>query len=263
MQKESKKFSDSTVFEGMTSIRALIRAMDESISDRKIHTILYDLKKEDKNAKELGYLRAVSKKYGFAVQSVTQSEIDALALGTSHGGLLALCSARTVPPLSCESIRPDGFYCMIEGVEDPYNFGYALRSLYAVGCDGIVVPERNWLSAAGVVCRSSAGASELLPTFRSDAESAIELFHAMGYHVVCAEEKTEHTLGECDIPFPTLLLVGGEKRGVSRKILDACDLLVRIPYGREFRASLSCASATTIFGYEILRQRRLASTKEN
>ncbi len=262
MQKESKKFSDSTVFEGMTSIRALIRAMDENISDRKIHTILYDAKKEAKNAKEIGYLKAVSNKYGFNVESTTREQIDAIALGTSHGGLLALCGARTVLPLSRESIRPDGFYCMIEGVEDPYNFGYALRSLYASGCDGIIVPERNWLSAAGVVCRSSAGASELLPTFHADAELTIDLFHTLGYHAVCAEEKTEHILGECNIPFPILLLVGGEKRGVSRKILDACDLLVRIPYGREFRASLSCASATTIFGYEILRQRRLSLKKD-
>ena len=257
MQKEAKKFFDSTVFEGMTSIRALIRAMEEGISDRRIHTILYDKEKSSKNAKEIGYLKAVSNTYGFVLEETTKDAIDEIALGTSHGGLLALCGSRTIEPLSAACVRSGGFYCMIEGVEDPYNFGYALRSLYAAGCDGIILPERNWLSAAGVVCRSSAGASELLPTFRADAETAVAIFHSLGYHAVCAEEKTEHILGECEIPFPTLLLVGGEKRGISRKILDSCDMLVRIPYGRDFRASLSCASATTIFAYEILRQRRL------
>lgn len=256
MQKEATKFQSSTVFEGMTSIRAILSAMDQKISDRKIETILYDLKKEEKNKKEIGYLRAVSDKYGFKLSGASEDEIDRIALGTSHGGILALCSDRTIPALSSASIPERGFYCMIEGIEDPYNFGYALRSLYACGCDGILLPERNWLSAAGVVCRSSAGASELFPTFTSDASLAIDYFHERGYTVVCADERTDLVLGECDLPLPILLLVGGEKRGVSRKLLDKCDTLVRIPYGREFRASLSAASATTIFAYEISRQNR-------
>ena len=55
--------------------------------------------------------------------------------------------------------------------------------------------------------------------------------------------------------FPALLLVcGGEKRGISRRVLDTVDLRVKIPYGREFRASLSAASAVTMFAYEIMRQ---------
>ena len=43
MQKESKRFVDSCVFEGMTSIRTLIRAYDSGINDRKIKSILYDI----------------------------------------------------------------------------------------------------------------------------------------------------------------------------------------------------------------------------
>ena len=248
------KFQSSTVFEGMTSIRAILAAMEHSVSDRKIETILYDLNKEQKNKKELGYLRAVSERFGFSLKGVGENVIEDNSLGTSHGGLLALCSDRSIPPLSTASIHERGFYCMIEGIEDPYNFGYALRSLYACGCDGILLPERNWLSAAGVVCRSSAGASELFPTYTANALDAIDFFHEQGYTVVCADERTDLVLGECELSLPILLLVGGEKRGISRKLLDKCDTLVRIPYGRDFSASLSAASATTIFAYEIARQ---------
>ena len=53
MQKETIKFQDSTIFEGMTSIRALIEAMDRGISDRRIEKILLDESKLKKNAKRL------------------------------------------------------------------------------------------------------------------------------------------------------------------------------------------------------------------
>ena len=36
MQKEERKFADSAVFEGMTSIRAIIRSFDQGTNDRKI-----------------------------------------------------------------------------------------------------------------------------------------------------------------------------------------------------------------------------------
>lgn len=260
MQKESIKFQDSLCFEGMTSIRAIIEGIDSGVNDRRISTILYDKNKMSKNAKTIGYLRAVSTKYGYELKETDGDELDKITLGNSHGGIVALCEERTIPYLSIrdfeEKINKKGFYAMIQGIEDPYNFGYALRSLYAVGCDGIILGERNWMSAAGVVCRSSAGASEMFPVYKCDEIEAAELFKKNGYNVVCADERTDNVLGECALPCPILLIVGGEKRGISRALLDLADTLVKIPYGREFKASLSAASATTMFAYEIMRQNK-------
>ena len=260
MQKESVKFQDSLCFEGMTSIRAIIEGIDSGVNDRRILNILFDKEKLVKNAKTIGYLRAVSSKYSFTVSESDSDELDKITLGTSHGGIVALCDERNIPDLDentfNEKIKKNGFYAMIQGIEDPYNFGYALRSLYAVGCDGIILGERNWMSAAGVVCRSSAGASEMFPVYKCDEIEAAKMFKDAGYNVVCADERTENILGECDLHFPILLIVGGEKRGISRGLLDLADTLVKIPYGREFKASLSAASATTMFAYEIMRQNR-------
>ncbi len=258
MQKENVKFQDSLYFEGMTSIRAILEGIDSGINDRKISTILYDKAKVIKNAKTIGYLRAVSQKYNFTLQESNSDELENITLGNSHGGLVALCEERTLPYLSddffTKKINKKGFYAMIQGIEDPYNFGYALRSLYAVGCNGIILGERNWMSAAGVVCRSSAGASELFPVYKCDEIEAAKLFKNNGYKVVCADERTDNILGECTLNFPILLIVGGEKRGISRGLLELADTLVKIPYGREFKASLSAASAATMFAYEIMRQ---------
>lgn len=72
---------------------------------------------------------------------------------------------------------------MLEGIEDPYNFDYALRSLYAAGADGIILSERNWMTAAGIVCRASAGASELIPLYLCGNDPA-GVMKAAGYRVV-------------------------------------------------------------------------------
>lgn len=255
MQKEDIKFVDSCVFEGMTSIRAILKGIDLGINNRNIVKILFDQDKMPKISKEVGYLKAVSEKYNYIVEKTTAEQLEKITLGNSHGGLVAITGDRALPCLSDKSlIKSDGFYAMIEGIEDPYNFGYSLRSLYAMGCNGIILGERNWLSAAGVVSRSSAGASEMFEIFKSNPGDAISVFKNKNYKIVCADERTEHVLGNCDLKLPLFLIVGGEKRGISKNILEKADLLVKIDYGREFNASLSAASAVTMFSYEIRRQ---------
>ena len=256
MQKEEIKTRESTVMEGMQSIRSVVAGNESGVNDRKIEEILVDRERAGALSKELGWLRHVGERSGFAIRSCAGEEIDALALGRSHGGILARCSERTIPPLDVSKIKDHGFYVMIEGIEDPYNFGYALRSLYAAGVDGIVLDERNWMSAAGVVARSSAGASELFRMFTAKPTVAADCFKKRGYTIVCADLDTPHLLEETEILFPVFLVVGGERRGISRALLDRADLKVRISYGRDFRASLSAASAATILAYEIFRQNR-------
>lgn len=256
MQKENIKFQSSTILEGMTSLRALFAGRELEINDRPIEHIYFDITKRKNIHKELGYLRAMSEKYSFSLEGVDASVIDEMTLGTTHGGVIAKCGERSLLPLSehIDKIEKQGFYAMIQGIEDPYNFGYALRSLYACGLNGVILSERNWFSAAGVVARASAGASELLPVYIAEPSVATDLFHKIEYSVVCADEQTDALLHQTELKKPLLLIVGGERRGISRNILDQADVIVKIAYGRNFRASLSAASAATILGYEIFRQ---------
>ena len=67
MIKEDVKFQNSAVFEGMTSIRAILRGNESGINDRRIEKILFDKGKFQKNAKNVGYLKAVSQIFGYEV----------------------------------------------------------------------------------------------------------------------------------------------------------------------------------------------------
>jgi 23S rRNA (guanosine2251-2'-O)-methyltransferase len=193
--------------------------------------------------------------FSFDVEAVSEETISSLSIGNSHGGIIALCEDRTYPTLTKDSIKENGFYVMIEGIEDPYNFGYALRSMYASGVDGIILSERNWLSAAGVVCRSSAGASERADVYIAN-DNFIEAFKEKGYKVVCADIKNSVSIYDADLKKPIFLIVGGEKRGISSSVISKADQIVRIDYGRSFDAALSAASASTIIAFEVYKQNR-------
>ena len=186
MQKEAEKFVDSSVMEGMFSIRAILRASEDGMNDRRIEKVLFDKSKIKSKSRELAFLRAKAKEHGFAVDFVETGVIENMTIGNSHGGIVAVCTERTVPAVCDMRIRENGFYVMLEGIEDPYNFGYSIRSIYASGADGIIVPERNWFDVAGIVAKSSAGASELICTYVSSPDTAVEIFKSLGYKIVCA-----------------------------------------------------------------------------
>lgn len=253
MKKESEKFADSALMEGMNSIRAVISGRESGINNRIIEKILFDREKAAARHGELGYLRAISSIHGFTLQESDAETIDAMTVGNTHGGIIAVCGGRDFAPPD-ENVGERGFYMLLDGIEDPYNFGYALRSIYAAGADGIILPPRNWMSAAGVVARASAGASERMRIFVCEPSDALEFFKKLGYKVYAAEKKDAESVYKTDLRLPLLMIVGGEKRGISSSLLSMCDARVRLDYGRDFPAALSAASAASILAFEVYRQ---------
>ncbi len=255
MKKEESRFIDSNVFEGMVSIRAIINATDNNISDRRIEKILVHSEKAAKRSKELSYIRARSYDLNYTVETISADEFDSLAIGNTHGGLLCIASKRNLPLLSdSTALNTKGFYIMLDGIEDPYNFGYAIRSIYSAGADGVILSPRNWMSAAGVVCRASAGASELIPMYSSDSVSAAEIFKNNGFDIICADTENSVSIYDTELKYPVFLIIGGEKRGISKQTLALADKIIHLDYNRNFNMSLSAASAASIISFEIMRR---------
>ena len=256
MQKETEKFNNSDIMEGMSSISAVISAIQAGITDRKIISIYIDKTKKQSKKKEIAFLNYKATELNFKIEFVDEALISEFTTGTSHGGIIAFCTSKTILPLTEENIAPNGVYFMLDGVEDPYNFGYSVRSIYASGADGIIIPPRSWMGVSGVVARSSAGTSELMDMKVSDATDAIDIFKKKGYTVVCAGIRDSESIFEADLKKPLLIILGGEKRGISREVLNKADKIIRIDYGRSFNGSLSSAASVAIFAFEILRINR-------
>lgn len=260
MIKEQEKFTDSNLLEGMVSIRAVLEMQSSPYNDRRITELLYAEERAASHAKELAWLSHRAEEFGFTITRCPMETLDAMTIGSTHGGVIAKTTDRTLPPLTentLAALPKNGFFVMLEGIEDPYNFGYAMRSLYAAGVDAMILPKRNWMTAAGVVCRASAGASERFPMFvAEDGVAAVRLLRGHGCRVLCADIDNSVSVYDADLSRPLFLIVGGEKRGISRNVLSLADAVVRLDYGRVFDGALSAASAASILAFEVYRQNR-------
>ena len=77
-----------------------------------------------------------------------------------------------------------------------------------------------------------------------------------GMRVACAvADETAEPLSNADLGGSVFLLIGGERRGVTRSFLEQADQLIRIAYGRERAPELGAATSAAIIGFEALRQR--------
>ena len=203
------------------------------------------------------FLEIKSRELCFDLVGVSHSVIDELANGKTHGGIIAICSKVNIPILnSNEQIFDNGFYIILDGIEDPFNFAYAIRSIYAAGADGIIVPTYRFKDAQGIICKGSAGTSELIDIFECEIDSAIDIFKSKGYKVASAGIRDSVSLYDADLKKPLLLIIGGEKRGISSDILAKSDMIVRVDYGKTFKGSLTASSAATVLAFEVYRQNR-------
>ena len=243
------------IFEGMTSISAVIKSISEFGSNRQIVKVLYDESRSKQKSREIKFLLHKARELGFSLEPSSADVIDELCAGKTHGGFAAVCTKKAFPKLDVNFLTNGSFFSLIDGIEDPYNFGYSVRSLYAAGVDGIILPERNWMDFAGTVSRSAAGTSELTNICFCNSIDAVRFFKAQGFEIVCAGIRDSVSIYEHDFNKPVLLVVGGEKRGISAQILELSDINVRIDYAREFMGSLPSASAISVIAFEIARQR--------
>lgn len=241
--------SELAVLEGFVSVRAALKA-----GSRPIDAIIV---RRDKWDRGIAWLEHAARDAGIPFERADAAEIDAIAQGTTHGGVIARVGPRAFVPLDDLAADAEApFVAMLDGVEDPFNFGQAVRALYAAGAHGLVVRPRSWLSAAGTVARASAGASEWMPT--ALAETALEAaahFRARGLTVACTAQQGAASIYEADLSGPLFLVIGGERRGITRSFLEQADLLLSIPYGRAFDQSLGTTGATAVLAFEVMRQR--------
>ncbi len=245
---------NSIIFEGMTSVSALISAIRSGKAKRKILKVIFSKSKVKKAHGRYIFVKHASEELGFELEVVEDDTIENLASGKTHGGILAVATEAEYKEFNPNFIKANGFAAIIEGVEDPFSLGYSLRTLYACGCDAVILPRHLPNASDSALCKSSAGASELLEMYLGDTSEIALTLKEKGYRIACAAIPESVTCFDADLKLPLLLVIGGEKRGISSKLLQMKDLNVRIPYATDFMGSLSTSSAVSILAYEVLRQ---------
>ncbi len=213
---------------------------------------------------QLSEVVVLADQQSIAVDAVSKRELDRVSHTAKHQGVIAVVadprysSIEDMIHLADERGEPP-LVVVLDGVQDPHNFGAVARTANAAGAHGVIIPERRSASVSPGAIRASAGALEHVLVAREPSLSrTVRYLKDLGLAAIGldAEGETAHT--SADLTGPVAIVVGSEGEGLSAQVRSECSELVSIPMFGEI-ASLNASVSAAIVLYEAVRQRSLAA----
>ena len=196
---------------------------------------------------------------GIPFKEVDRTALERMSRTGHHQGVIAKASAVDYSDLDAAfdlaaKRGTDPFLFMLDGIEDPHNFGAMIRTAEALGAHGVIVGKDRSAPLSETVVRTSAGAVWHLPIIRvTNLSRTIEDLKKRSVWVVCGDMDGT-PLYDLDLTGPLCLVIGNEGHGVSRLVKEKCDFTASIPMTGEI-SSLNASVAAGMIAYEITRQR--------
>jgi 23S rRNA (guanosine2251-2'-O)-methyltransferase len=194
------------------------------------------------------------------VRRVPDEELDRESGGSSHQGIIADVSERRMYELH-ELVEealasPPALIVVLDGIEDPHNFGAILRTCDAVGAHGVVRQTRHSAPLSGVTSKASAGAvAHVKIADVVNIARAVDDLKEAGIWTVGLADDAPSTYNKMNFSLPTAVVLGAEGSGLRRLVRERCDLLAAIPMkGHVVSLNVSVAAGVVLF--EALRQRQ-------
>jgi 23S rRNA (guanosine2251-2'-O)-methyltransferase len=182
-------------------------------------------------------------------------ELERLCGSPDHQGVVAEVDPYPYADPNAMLRRPDALIVALDQVQDPRNLGAVCRSAEFAGAAGVVVPDRRAAEVTAVTCKASAGAVEHLEIahVRNLADWLAEA-KAAGFWIWGADADASQAPWNVDLGGPTVLVLGGEGKGIRPRVASACDGLAALPrQGKLDSLNVSAAAAALLF--EAQRQR--------
>ncbi len=196
---------------------------------------------------------------GVRVEFVDRRWLDARVRG-AHQGVVAESQALAPADEKQLEARWAGLptprlLLALDGIQDPRNLGACLRSAGAAGVHAVLLPKRNSAPLSPVALKTAAGVAEsLFIVSVANLSRRLAWLQAQGAWVIGAAGDASLRYFEADLTRDTVLVVGGEEKGLRRLTREHCDQLVSIPMARGVE-SLNVSVATGILLFEAIRQR--------
>jgi 23S rRNA (guanosine2251-2'-O)-methyltransferase len=214
------------------------------------------------------------------IRFLERMAMDRMSAGVPHQGVILWTLPRPQP--SWDSLRQQirdaidspeqasaaPLLLVLDGVEDPRNFGAILRSAEAFGVQAVIRAKDRSAPLSAAAEKASSGAAQ-----RIDCVSVINIartleeLHDLGvtlFGLSAEDSTTPETLtfidtlphGPSPLCGPIALIAGGEERGLRRLTRERCDQQLTIPMVTNGVESLNVAVAVSVALYEVVRQRR-------
>lgn len=258
------KATEPTIVVGRNPVREVLERQDQ-----RLEKVMLQRGAEGRWATEI---RSLAKESGVPVQIVPPQRLGQLASGAAHQGIAAVLAPvgyRDVDEMltsiatgidAVKEVKP--VLVLLDGIEDPHNYGAILRSAAAAGSEGVIVPNRRMAPLSAVTVKASAGTALRVPIARVRRLSdTIQALKERGYWVVgLAGDDPEPgdpkhaSLWDYDWDRPLAVVIGSEGKGLGPSIRAACDVLVSIPLRGDVE-SLNASVAAGIALFAAVRDR--------
>jgi 23S rRNA (guanosine2251-2'-O)-methyltransferase len=190
------------------------------------------------------------------VPETSTEELERLCGSPDHQGVVAEVDPYPYADPG-ELLRREGALLVaLDQVQDPRNLGAVCRSAEFAGAAGVVIPERRAAEVTAVACKASAGAVEHLAVAHvRNLADWLAAAKAAGFWIWGADAGASQAPWQVDLTGPTVLVLGGEGKGIRPRVAASCDGLVALP--RQGRIdSLNVSAAATALLFEAVRQRK-------
>lgn len=186
------------------------------------------------------------------------AELERLCGSPDHQGVVAEVDPYPYGDPSALLRREAALLVALDQVQDPRNLGAVCRSAEFAGAAGVVLPERRAAAVTAAACKASAGAVEHLEVARvRNLADWLAAAKGAGFWVWGADAEADGAPWDADLTGPTVVVFGGEGKGLRPRVSAACDGCLALPrLGRVESLNVSAAAAALLF--EAVRQRRPA-----
>lgn len=202
---------------------------------------------------------ALAKEKGIRINFCDKIVLDKKSVLKKHQGFVAeivdfdYCDVEDIFSLAKERGELP-FVVVLDGLEDPHNFGAIIRSCECAGVHGIIVPKHRSVLVNETVIKTSAGAISNVKIARViNLNNTIADLKKDGVWVYALEAGGE-SIYKTNLKGPLAIVVGGEGKGVSQLTKQKCDGIISLPLEGSVN-SLNASVACGIALYEALRQR--------
>lgn len=198
---------------------------------------------------------------GVSVVEVDRSELDRVAAGLRHQGVVAearMAALKNEEELYqlVRDLQHNALLLVLDQVQDPHNLGACLRTAECAGVNAVVLPRDGAAPVNDTVRRVAAGAAERVPVFAvTNLARCLEQIQQLGVWVIGTSDRAEQSIHQVDFRVATAVVMGGEEKGLRRLTLAHCDQVASIPMAGSV-ASLNVSVAAGVTLFEAVRQRQ-------
>lgn len=210
---------------------------------------------------------ALAKERNIVVQYVEKKQLEFLAEGGNHQGIIAQAAAKEYVEwedvlIEVQQKGETPLFLLLDGVEDPHNLGAILRTADAAGVHCVIIPKHRAVPLTSGVAKASAGAIEYVAVAKvTNLAQTIDEMKKKGLWLAGTDQDADQVYYQADLQGPLGIVMGSEGKGLGKLVKEKCDFLIGIPMKGKVN-SLNVSVAASLVLYEVVRQRSSKVTQK-